>query len=94
MKRALAIAGRMALSLLGGIAVYLLLYGGTGWLADLVGYDNPVGRAVGFVNGALSWLGWGPIFIVLFCIALFVVLTKAQVLGPVQRTGDKPILKG
>jgi hypothetical protein len=80
MSRAIAIAGRLVLSLVGGVAFYVLLYGGTAWLANIIGYDNGAGRAVGFINGALSWLGWGPIFIVLFCVGLFVLLSKLGVL--------------
>ena len=80
MSRAIAIAARVALSLVGGVALYVLLYGGTAWLANMIGYDNGAGRAVGFMNGALSWLGWGPIFIVLFCVGLFVLLSRLGVL--------------
>lgn len=83
MSRAIAIAARLILSLLGGVAIYVLLYGGTAWLANAIGYDNSAGRAIGFMNGALSWMGWGPIFIVLFCVGLFVLLSKLGVLkGP------------
>ena len=80
MSRAIAIAARVALSLVGGVALYVLLYGGTAWLANMIGYDNGAGRAVGFMNGSLSWLGWGPIFIVLFCVGLFVLLSRLGVL--------------
>jgi hypothetical protein len=80
MSRAIAIAARVVLSLMGGVALYVLLYGGTAWLANTIGYNNAVGRAIGFMNGALSWLGWGPIFIVIFCVALFILLSKLGVL--------------
>jgi hypothetical protein len=83
MSRAIAIAARLFLSLLGGVALYVLLYGGTGWLANAIGYDNSAGRAIGFMNGALSWLGWGPILFVLLCVGLFLLLSKLGVLkGP------------
>jgi hypothetical protein len=85
MSRAIAIAARLLISLVGGVAIYVLLYGGTAWLANAIGYENSAGRAVGFMNGALSWLGWGPIFIVLFCVGLFVLLSK---LGVLKGTSD------
>ena len=82
MSRAIAVAARLALSLVGGVALYVLLYGGTAWLANAIGYDNSAGRALGFISGALSWLGWGPIFIALFCVGLFVLLSRLGVFSP------------
>src|SRR6476619_7610169 len=63
-KNILLIVVRIALSLLGAVAAYVLLYGGTAWLADSLGYESAFGRGLGFVNGALSPLGGGYIAIV------------------------------
>jgi hypothetical protein len=67
---------RISLALVGGVALYALLYGATGWIAETAGYESPVGHAFGFVNGLLSPLSFGFVAIPLFVVLLFLVLTK------------------
>jgi hypothetical protein len=67
---------RISLALLGAVAMYVLLYAGSAWLADQVGYENAFGRGLGFVNGALSPMGWGYIAIALLAVVIFLILSK------------------
>jgi len=73
---ALILSARASLAILGAVALWVLLYGGTGWLSQVFGYDSAIGYAFGMVNGALSPLAFGFTVIPLLAIALFWVLSK------------------
>ena len=72
----LIIGARAGLAIVGSVALYVLIYGGTGWLAHAMGYASTMGRALGMINGALSFLAYGFVAVALMAIALFVLLTK------------------
>ena len=72
----LIVAVRAALALVGGVAAYLLAYGGSGWLAQRLGYETLVGRVFGFINGALSPMAFAAIVIPIFVVAIFWLLHK------------------
>jgi hypothetical protein len=78
---ALIVAARAGLAIVGAVALYLVIYGGAGWLSDAFGYDSSIGHAFGMVNGALSPLAFGFTVIPLFAIALFWVLSKVAFKG-------------
>ena len=73
---ALIVGARLGLAVVGSVALYLLIYGGTGWLAETIGYESAVGHAVAMINGALSFLAFGFVVIPLFAIVLFWLLHK------------------
>lgn len=76
MKIIALVALRAALALLGAVALYVVAYGSTAWLADILGYDSVLGRGLGIVNGALSPLAFGAVAVLLFAVGLFWILTK------------------
>jgi len=76
MKKFALVALRAALALLGAVALYVVAYGSTAWLANILGYDSVLGRGLGFVNGALSPLAFGAVAVLLFAVGLFWILTK------------------
>jgi hypothetical protein len=74
--RTVIILARVGLALVGAVAIYVLVYGGSGWLADSLGYETPAGRFFAFVNGGLSLLAFGFASVFLFAVVLFWMLTK------------------
>jgi len=73
---ALTFSARASLAIVGAVALWVLIYGGAGWLSQVFGYDSAIGYAFGMVNGALSPLAFGFSVIPLLAIALFWVLSK------------------
>jgi hypothetical protein len=76
MKKFALVALRLTLALLGAIALYLVVYGSTAWLADVAGYETALGRGLGLVNGALNPLAFGAVAVLFFAIALFWILSR------------------
>ena len=72
----LIVGARAGLAVVGSVALYVLIYGGTGWLADAIGYNSAIGRAIGLINGALSFPAYGPFVVPFIAVALFLLLTK------------------
>jgi len=76
MTRIARIFVRIALSLLGAVAMYVLVYGLTGWASDQFGYQSAIGRMFGFVNGALSPLALAIFAIPAFAFVIFLLLSR------------------
>jgi hypothetical protein len=73
---ALIIVARAGLAIVGAVALYVLIYGGTGWLAHAIGYGSTIGHALGVINAALSPIAFGVVVVPLIAIALFGVLSR------------------
>ncbi len=70
------IVARAGLAIVGSVALYVLIYGGTGWLADAIGQGSTIGRAFGNINAALSPIAFGVVVVPFVAIALFGVLNR------------------
>ena len=72
----LIVVARLGLAAVGAVATYVLIYGGSAWLAEHLGYDTTAGRAFAFVNGTLNPHAFAIVAIPLIAVMLFWLLTK------------------
>jgi hypothetical protein len=70
------IVTRIGLAAVGSVALYVVIYGGTGLLAETIGYDSTVGHAAAMINEALSFLAFGFVAVPVFAGVLFWILHK------------------
>lgn len=75
-KGALIILARVGLAIVGSVAFYVLIYGGTAWLARAIGYDSIIGHTLGMISAAMSPIAFGVVVLPLIAIALFGILSR------------------